>query len=148
MPFPFPQIGTIPPYAQFTTFTPAIPSFYIDVPSVEQRFLELVRAFYKQVCYSDTLADAINGNSEALNALQEQFIKFMESGFDDYYAEQIEQWVHDNAERVIKELLGVVNFGLTLDGYFVANVSAGLPITFDTVMDYSDDNYGCLEIYS
>ena len=39
-----------------------------------------------------------------------------------------------------------VFFGLTQDGYFCANVAWQLNCVFDTIMDYSNENYGRLTL--
>lgn len=80
-----------------------------------------------------------------LEQLKEEFEKFMESGFEDYYEEQIEAWVNANMERIISQAMKMVFFGLTDDGYFCAYIpKSWYGIIFDTVMDYNDDNYGCI----
>lgn len=76
----------------------------------------------------------------------EQFNAFKEHGFDDYYAEQIAAWVKDNAEGIIKDMLGIgVYFGLTSDGYFCAYVPATWSdVQFDTGAVYGTEEYGRL----
>lgn len=76
----------------------------------------------------------------------EQFNAFKEHGFEDYYAEQIEAWVKNNSERLVKEaLLTGVWFGLTDDGYFCAyKPETWSDIEFDTGMVYGRSDYGRL----
>lgn len=87
---------------------------------------------------------------EAVEALfakvWEQFNEFKEHGFDDYYADQIAEWIKNNAERVIKDmLLTGVWFGLTDDGYFCAyKPESWSDIEFDTGMVYGRSDYGRL----
>ena len=140
-----PYINNFPPYAQFTQFTPAIPSFYLDVPSVEQRFLELVRAFFKEVCYTDALAQAVNGNGDAIKELQIQFQRFIDGEFDDYYKKVIYDWIQDNFADLLKAGIRQVFFGLTDDGYFCAYIpESWSEITFDTGVVFGRSDYGRL----
>lgn len=126
-------------------YTPVIPSFYWDVESQEQRIKYLCKLFDKLVHYVDGVSDQVNINSKDIADLKAQFQKFMESGFDDYYAQQIEQWVNDHMEAIISAAIKMVFFGLTDDGYFCAYIpSSWAGIEFDTVMDYSSPNYGRL----
>ena len=81
----------------------------------------------------------------AVNALKEEFEQFKASGFDDYYAQQVENWVNDNLTYVFDKVIKQVYFGLTLDGHFVAYIPSGWSdIMFDTGMNYSLDTYGRL----
>jgi hypothetical protein len=94
----------------------------------------------------DTITDAENETREAVNKLTALFEQFQQSGFDDYYAAQIEQWVNDNMERIISSAMKMVFFGLTDDGYFCAYIpDSWSDITFDTGASYADQTtYGRL----
>lgn len=133
------------PYGSFVLNTPTIPKFYWDVYSQEQRLKQICCELEKLMQYADMLGVNLNIDHEAIIELQEQFKKFMESGFFDYYAAQIEKWINDNMERIISKAIKMVFFGLTPDGYFCAYIpSSWAGIMFDTVADYASENYGCL----
>lgn len=135
----------IPPFAMFTRFTPALPQFYTQVPTMEQGFKELCKNFHKMVCYANELAEKQNVTSEELEKLLEDFEKFKESGFYDYYAEQLEQWIKDNLPWLFQTLASQVYFGLTDDGYFCAYVPESWnDITFDTGAVFGRSDYGRL----
>ena len=69
----------------------------------------------------------------------------MESGFFDYYAAQLEQWIEDNAQLIIETAIRQVYFGLTLDGHFVAYIpESWSDIVFDTGAVYGTPEYGRL----
>lgn len=140
-----PAYRGIPPFAMFTRFTPALPQFYTQVPTMEQGFKELCKNFHKMVCYADELAHKQNVTSEELERLVAEFERFKESGFYDYYAEQIEQWIEDNLESLYGTFASQVFFGLTDDGYFCAYIpDSWSDITFDTGAVYSRSDYGRL----
>ena len=135
----------IQPYAAFTDFTPVIPKLYWDVESAEQRYHALCKELGKLIAYVDTFGSEINANTEEIEALAREFLEFKESGFYDYYAEQISQWIADNMPEIMRESITQVYFGLTLDGYFVAYVPESWDdIEFDTGAVYGTDEYGRL----
>lgn len=135
----------ITPFAGFTAFVPSIPKLYWGVKSQEQRILAICELLDKLICYADMLGDNVNFNREEIEALKAEFEKFKESGFEDYYLEQIEKWVNDNLETLFHLLVKQVFFGLTLDGHFVAYIPESWnDIVFDTGMVYGVDTYGRL----
>lgn len=134
-----------PYFGAFTAFTPALPKFYTDVLTMEQGFKELCKQFVKMIAYSDTLAEAINGNTTAITELQEKFVEFVASGFDDYYREQVRTWVSENLEYIFTQVVKQVFFGLTDNGYFCAYVpDSWSDIQFDTGAVYGEETYGRL----
>lgn len=140
--------GIVPyvvPFAGFTEFTTSVPKLYWNVKSQEQRILALCEQFHKMVCYADMLGDKINEDHLEIGELQALFQKFVESGFDDYYAEQVERWIDEHLAYIYRYTAKQVFFGLTLDGYFVAYIPESWEeIAFDTGADYSSDTYGRL----
>ena len=94
--------------------------------------------------------NSINENGQSMQAeieeLQRLFEEFKTSGFDDYYAARMEQWIRDNAEKIIKEMMITgLWFGLTSDGYFCAYIPETWDdVTFDTGSVYGRNDYGCL----
>ena len=128
-----------------TQFTPTIPKFYWDVDSQEQGIKQLAKIVNKCVEYIDDVSEEFEQNSKDIKELQELFKQFMESGFDDYYAKQIEQWFKDNAWNIYKLIAKQVFFGLTDDGYFCAYVpDSWAEVTFDTGAVYGTEQYGRL----
>lgn len=127
-------------------YTMVIPKFYWDAESPEQRVKYLCMLYDKLMAYVDALKDNVNVDSEAIKELQEAFQKFMESGFDDYYAEQVAKWIAANLQKIIDAMtVSTVYFGLTDDGYFTAYYPLSWKtVQFDTIADYSSDYYGCL----
>lgn len=126
---------------------PVIPKLYWDVTSQEQRVKRLCEKMSELFDYSKMLAVALNADTKAIEELQAAFKKFMESGFDDYYKEQLVKYINDHFPELMHTLLNQgVFFGLSDDGYFVANVLMQLTIYFDTVMDYSSNDYGKLTL--
>lgn len=133
--------------AGLTQFTPSIPKFYWDVDSQEQGIKQLCKTVCMLIDYLNQVADQVNIDTDAIEELRTLFQKFQESGFDDYYRAQIEQWVKDNMENIIRDSIKMVFFGLTDDGYFCAYIpDSWSDLTFDTGMNYGTYTYGRLMI--
>lgn len=129
----------------FFGYTPVIPDFYWNVESPEERIKKLCMLYGALMRYCQELGEANNENADAIKELQDMFDKFMESGFDDYYAEQIEQWIRNNLPWLWRTFAQMVWFGLTSDGYFCAYVpDSWSDIIFDTGAVYGTEQYGRL----
>ena len=141
----FPAPAPLAPFGCWP-YTMTIPKFYWDAESPEQRVKYLCVLYDKLMAYVDALKDNVNVDSEAIKELQDAFQKFMESGFDDYYAEQVAKWIAANLQKIIDAMtVSTVYFGLTDDGYFTAYYPLSWKtVQFDTIADYSSDYYGCL----
>lgn len=148
MPVTYPDITPwVPCFAGFTMYSPAVPKLYWDVRSAEQRLKAICEQIHKMICYADMLGDKINITHDEIEALNTLFEKFIESGFEDYYEEQIQAWINAHMPDIIAQAIKMVFFGLTTDGYFCAYIpSSWEGIIFDTISDYSSDNYGCLTL--
>lgn len=141
----FPAPAPLEPFGCWP-YTMAIPKFYCDAESPEQRVKYLCMLYDKLMAYVDVLKDKVNVDSDAIKELQDAFQKFMDSGFDDYYAQQVAQWIAANLQKIIDAMtVSTVCFGLTDDGYFTAYYPLSWKtVQFDTIADYSSDYYGCL----
>lgn len=134
-----------PRFAGFTEFTPTIPKLYWDVESQEQRILFLCKQLHKLICYIDFVGDKVNINHDEIEALKEQFEKFVESGFEDYYKEQIFAWIDEHLPDLMSRAVKQVYFGLNDDGHFVAYIpDSWSDITFDTGAVFGRTDYGRL----
>ena len=138
-------IRYIPRFAGFTEFTASIPKLYFNVKSQEQRILAMCELINKLICYADMLGDVENESQTIIKQLLAEFEEFKESGFLDYYEEQLEAWINANMEGIISKAIKMVFFGLTDDGYFCAYIpQSWAGITFDTGANYANDDYGRL----
>ena len=135
----------IAPFWGWTDFTPALPDFYWDVYSAEERIKKLCLELHKLCDYANMLGENINIDHELIQELQDAFTQFMESGFDDYYKAQLTAWLDSHMQEIIKSIIGHVFFGLTNDGYFCAYIPDGWQdIIFDTGMVFNRSDYGRL----
>lgn len=77
------------PYAAFTNFTPALPEFYWDVYSAEQRIKHLCMELCKLVAYSDALAEEINATNERLDNGLDEIQKNLDKEIANFRAEML-----------------------------------------------------------
>lgn len=137
-------MGIINPSSLLST-TPTIPKFYWDVKSQEQRIKVMCCLIQQLIDQYGSTDSQIQKNAEDIAELQELFRKFQESGFDDYYEQQVIKWIADNIAILYEQLANKVFFGLTSDGYFCAYVpDSWSDITFDTGAVYGTEAYGRL----
>lgn len=137
--------GIIQPYWGFNLFTPAVPDFYWNVKSSEQRIKEICCELHKVIEYSNYLGENINLDHQIIEQLEHDFQQFKDSGFIDYYEQLIKEWMEENQLKLWETFAQMVFFGLTSDGYFCAYVpEAWSDIDFDTGMVYGTESYGRL----
>ena len=140
--------NSLPGYAGFTNFTPTIPKLYWDVYSQEERIKRICMELHKVVEYASAMNENIELNHEMIDKLAQEFEKFKNSGFFDYYAAQLEEWINLHMPTLIAQAMKMVWFRLTdmtddYPGYFVAYIpDSWQDITFTTSMN--DEDYGCL----
>ena len=83
--------------------------------------------------------------ADYVEQLYEILKQFMESGFDDYYKQQVIEWIDQHLTWLFTTIARQVYFGLTLEGYFAAYIPDGWSdIVFDTGANYTLDTYGRL----
>lgn len=137
--------NSLPGYAGFTSFTPTIPKLYWDVYSQEERIKRICMELHKLCEYTTAMSVNINLNHAMIEQLREEFEKFKETGFFDYYAEQLENWINDNVAFLFEKFAKQVFFGITIDGYFCAYVpDSWSEIEFDTGAVFNRYDYGRL----
>lgn len=141
----YPANNSMMNYANFD-YTMVIPNFYWDIESPEQRIKYLCMLYDKLTAYIKCLGSNIDYNNNALKELQDAFNKFAESGFDEYYAEQVARWIGDNLNKIMNAMTAsTVYFALSDDGFFTAYYPISWKtVQFDTFQDYSSDYYGHL----
>lgn len=141
----YPILNKIISYWGYTSFTPTLPALYWDVESQEERIKKICLEMHKLCEYANYLGENINLDHETIELIYEEFEKFKDSGFTDYYIDIIKDWIDKNFAEIIKLGIRQVFFGLTDDGHFVAYIpDSWSDIQFDTGAVYSLDTYGRL----
>lgn len=146
----YPRPYPIVPFYEWGAWQPSapvIPKLYWDDKSQEQRIHRLCKQLHKLCDYANELGVAIDLDHKIIEALEDDFEKFMESGFLDYYETKLDEWVRENLPVIIAKAVQLCFFGLTEDGYFCAYIpQSWAGVRFDTIMDYSSSDYGHLTI--
>lgn len=138
-------LNTITPFPLWTQFTPTLPSLYWDVDSHEERIKRLCLELHKLTQYADYLGDSINLSHDEINEISELVDNFIDSGFDEYYRDKVEQWIDTHMDYIFERYTRGIYFGLSLDGHFVAYIPESWnDVVFDTGADYALDTYGRL----
>ena len=134
-----------PIYSGWTQYTPVIPKLYWDVYSAEQRMKQLCMSFDKVEHYLDYIAELMNEwNIEFDTDIKKEF-ETMWKAIHNGYENALNDWFEKDLPILIDKAIKQVFFGLSLDGYFVAYIPESWDeITFDTVVDYNNENYGRL----
>lgn len=122
-----------------------LPAVFDDSLSYYELLAKVVEKLNGITEESNNLLTLIKANSESIEELEKLFEEFKESGFEDYYQEQIEQWIFEHMPEFISETVKMVFFGLTDDGYFCAYIpDSWEDIEFDTGAVYGTYTYGRL----
>ena len=132
------------PYSSYVTSTPALPAFYYDVYSSEQRIKAICKEIDKVIAYADMLGVNLNATHEDVVALQADFEKFKDDEMLDFYEQQIQAWIDANMERLISNfLVKFVFITINDDGYLVINrPESWSDIIFDWGAVYGRSDYG------
>lgn len=127
-------------------YTMAIPEFYCDAESPEQRVKYLCMLYDKLMAYVDTINDSVNIDSQAIAELQEAFSKFMNSGFDDYFYEQMQKWLCTNMADWLACSARFFWFWLDDEGNIMVSIPENWQfLTFSfTNTDQNSEDYGRL----
>lgn len=138
-------LNPIPLWPAFFPSAPVVPKLYYDALSPEQRIKKLCEELHRLCEYANMIGIRVNEDATLIEKLAEQFDKFIEGGFEEYYEGMLTAWILQNAGELLTKYIKLVFFGLTPDGYFCAWIpESWSEITFDTVADYSDPLYGRL----
>ena len=122
-----------------------LPAVYDDSLSYYELFCNVIIKLIELIEIDNEQSEVINILAIELNQLKGLFEKFQESGFDDYYKDQVEKWVKENLEYIYRYTINQIFFGLTANGYWCAWIPESWEdITFDTILNYSDPNYGSI----
>ena len=141
-------LPVMPYYASFTVSPPVVPEEYWNVKSQEQRIEWLACNIKKLICYVNELCTNINLADDEIEALANEFEKFKESGFDDYYADQVEAWINSQLPYIYSHTIKQIYFALDDSGHLIAFIpDSWTDIDFWTPLNYDNQaTYGHLQI--
>ena len=134
-----------PIYSGWTAFTPTIPKMYWNVYSQEQIIKQLCKNYDKCEQYLDAVAkltnDWVGEYTDEVQAKLDELEMLLWNGLEG----AVDKWISENLEYIYNHTIKQIYFGLTSDGYWCAWIpDSWADITFDTIMNYSDPNYGSI----
>lgn len=134
---------TLSPFRYFCNRV--LPAVYGD----EISYYELLCKVVKYLNDTMSHVNDVNGDLQTLyqyvKELQEKFEEYVNSGFEEYYADQVIDWIDSHLTWIFNHVAKQVYFGLTMDGHFVAYIpESWSDITFDTGAVYGRTDYGRL----
>lgn len=126
-----------------------LPAVYDDSLSYYELLCKVIDKLNEVIKQSNEQSEVITIIANELENLKSLFEQFMESGFDDYYKDQIVKWLDAHMTEILRTFVqNGVYFELTDDGYFAANIfESWAHVWFDTIADYSNEYYGSLVLY-
>lgn len=81
-------------------------------------------------------------------AINDELIKFKNGEYVNVYINQLGNWIDSNLQELVGRVVHFVQFGINKDGYFIATVPNNWDnLTFSTVLDPNNENYGCLVLH-
>ena len=136
-----------PIYSGWTSFTPTIPKMYWNVYSQEQRIKELCMNYDKCQQYLDYVSkltnDWVGEYTDEVQAKLDELEALLWNGLES----AVDKWISENLEYIYDHTIKQIYFGLTNDGYVCAWIPESWDdITFDTILDFSSEHYGCLTL--
>ncbi len=114
-------------------------SYYELLAKIQQKCNELVTA-------NNYLQEWQATQDEVIRELTQQVEDFINGGYKEDFDQFAQEWLDANIQEALRKAAHMVFFGLTEDGYFVAYIPQDWAFVFDTIMDYSNENYGSLVI--
>lgn len=136
-----------PIYSGWTAFTPTIPKMYWNVYSQEQIIKQLCRNYDKAEQYLDFVAQLTNNWVGEYTEETQQKLDELEALLWNGLEGAVDKWISENMEYIYNHTIKQIYFGLTDDGYFIGFIPESWDdITFDTIMNFSNPNYGCLTL--
>ena len=137
------ELGTISPFRYICQMV--LPAVYDDSLSYYELLCKVIKKLNEVIELNNEQSEVYNELYQMFVQLKNEFDQFKESGFEDYYEEQIEAWVDEHMEEIISRAIKMVFFGLTDDGYFCAYIpNSWKEITFDTGAVFGSEEYGRL----
>lgn len=123
------------------------------LPAVYDDSLSYYEVLAKVQCKLNEVVESLsnlNDWQEAQDAVMAQLTQmvedFINGGYRDDFDQFAQAWLNENIHEALTKATRMVFFGLTEDGHFCAYIPSDWAFVFDTVIDYTDPNYGRLTI--
>lgn len=139
-----------PGFHAFLPWSPVQPDLYWNTESPERALLELCRNVEKLIQYAESIGLNVNELEAFYNALLERMENLEENfteQFEDYYKENICEWVNTHLDCIVGNAVRFVQFGMDEDGHLIAMIPNNWDfLQFKTDNDADSPDYGKLQI--
>lgn len=134
---------TLSPFQYFCNRV--LPAVYGDEISYYEVLCKVTKYLNETMKNVNVVNDELKETYEYVKQLYEVFDDYVQHGFEEYYADQVIDWIDSHLTWIFNHIAKQVFFGLTLDGHFCAYIpDSWSDITFDTGAVYGRTDYGCL----
>ena len=122
-----------------------LPAVYTDELSYYELLSKMQSKVNEVISSVDNLNDWQAAQDTLIAEMAEAIQTFIDGGYLDSFERFVDRWLAANMERIIKDSIRQVYFGLTDDGYFCAYIpESWSEITFDMGTVYGRSDYGRL----
>lgn len=129
----------VPLFPAFVPSAPILPKLYWDTMSQEQRIHRVCLDMHKLCEYANMLGENINLDHATIRALEDEFERFKESGFADYYIDILNAYVEEHFAELVRKHMGVIWPAIDDAGHFVLYSATVMELSFDTIMTPGED---------
>ncbi len=123
-----------------------LPAVYDDSLSYYELLAKIQEKLNEVITSENHLNEWQQAQDEVIGLLEQKVDDFIAGGYKEDFDKFVTEWLDANIQEALAKAAHMVFFGLTDDGYFIAYIPSDWAFVFDTVMDYSNDNYGSLVI--
>lgn len=114
-------------------------SYYELLAKIQAKLNEVIRS-------ENNLNEWQVAQDNVIKELEQLVQDFIAGGYKEDFDKFAQAWLDANIEQALRKAAHMVFFGLTDNGYFVAYIPEDWSFVFDTIIDYNNENYGCLTI--
>ena len=123
-----------------------LPAVYDDSLSYYELLAKIQDKLNESIANINNLNEWQQAQDEVMAALNQMIEDFINGGYKQDFDEFAQAWLRENVEEALALGSHMVFFGLDDSGYFKAVIPQKWAMTFGTIIDYDDPNFGSLTI--
>ena len=122
-------------------------SYYEQVCKLTDKMNEIIQSENDYSSKFTEMVKTLNEFEQEVAKIGENVTDLMRGKYIENYITALSMWIDNNLQEVVGRIAKFVQFGITKDGYFYADIPENWSfLKFDTVVDENDSNYGCLVV--
>lgn len=123
-----------------------LPAVYDNSLSYYELLAKIQAKLNETIINIDNLNEWQEAQDQVMAELNQMVEDFIAGGYKQDFDQFAREWLDANIQQALTDAAHMVFFGLTLDGYFCAYIPRDWSFVFDTILDYTDNDYGSLVI--